>query len=259
MLEFLLIKLLKYSERSCLPDGIAKRHYYHHLSLVIESACDCLKCSTALDCMSGTVEIMPTLVLERASALLSEYTKVKRAIACSGCSGGTHLPSTDRSTEDAHNCLLRTHWIRKPLAPGTICTGSFKHRFSICWKLWREFCSYRTLWGNGSHSSFDPDHIYMRRVWKYADILFLKGRFDESLDRVQKLQAKTHCVWAIRLNCWESRDIFTFSGGHKAAELIYRSALKLAERMICEHIAESCTQIWSKLCARLRRKKPLLV
>ena len=75
-----------------------------------------------------------------------------------------------------------------------------------------------------------PDHIYLAPAMKYADLLFLKGRFDESLALVDELLKGSGIGIGDQIELLRIKGhIYRFQERYAEAELIYRAALKLAE------------------------------
>lgn len=75
-----------------------------------------------------------------------------------------------------------------------------------------------------------PAHIYNTISMKYADILFLKGQFDESLKIVESMLDKSDTPLVDQIELLRIKGhIFRFQKQYVAAELIYRSILKLLQ------------------------------
>ena len=75
-----------------------------------------------------------------------------------------------------------------------------------------------------------PEHIYLAPAMKYADLLFLKGRFDESLALVGQLLDENGVSPGDQIELLRIKGhIYRFRQQYAEAELIYRSALRLAE------------------------------
>jgi tetratricopeptide (TPR) repeat protein len=97
-----------------------------------------------------------------------------------------------------------------------------------------------------------PDHVYLAPCMKYADLLFLKGRFQESLALVKKLLQENTAQLADQIELLRIEGhIYRFQQQYAEAELIYRSALTLAQ----EHDMRAClgklyTNMTEVLCVR---------
>jgi tetratricopeptide (TPR) repeat protein len=79
--------------------------------------------------------------------------------------------------------------------------------------------------------SLIPDHIYLAPCMKYADLMFLKGRFDEALALVHKLLAENTLTVGDQIELLRIKGhIYRFQQQYADAELIYRSALRVAEK-----------------------------
>lgn len=75
-----------------------------------------------------------------------------------------------------------------------------------------------------------PDHIYLAPCMKYADLLFLKGRFDESLALVESLLAEKGLSAGDKIELLRIKGhIYRFRQGYEQAAIIYQAALQLAE------------------------------
>lgn len=95
-----------------------------------------------------------------------------------------------------------------------------------------------------------PDHIYLLPCIKYADLLFLKGRFDESMKLINSLIAnntigENDLIEFLRIK----GHIFRFRQLYHDAEFIYRSALKIAEEnKLPAFLGKLYTNITETLC-----------
>lgn len=75
-----------------------------------------------------------------------------------------------------------------------------------------------------------PAHVYNLVAVKYADLLFLKGNFEESLHRTEALLAEPGLSTDDKLELIRLKGHnYRFRRMNKEAELIYASALRLAE------------------------------
>lgn len=95
-----------------------------------------------------------------------------------------------------------------------------------------------------------PDHIFMAPSMKYADLLFLKGRFDESLALTEKLLAEPRLSVGDQIELLRIKGhIYRFRGRYREAEIIYRSALELAEsRGLRSFVGKLYTNMAEALC-----------
>ncbi len=95
-----------------------------------------------------------------------------------------------------------------------------------------------------------PDHIYLLPCIKYADLLFLKGHFDESMKLINTLIANNtigdnDLIEFLRIK----GHIFRFRKSYQDAEFIYRSALKIAEeKKLPAFLGKLYTNIAETLC-----------
>ena len=74
-----------------------------------------------------------------------------------------------------------------------------------------------------------PTHTYLMISMKYADLLFLKGKFDESLKMVEKLLSEPNISSVDLIELLRIKGhIYRFNQKYKEAETIYKEALKIA-------------------------------
>ncbi|MGN0650487.1 MAG: hypothetical protein ACI4KM_08635 [Oscillospiraceae bacterium] len=219
---------------ACLMEA-SEGQYYQHLSLVIETACDWPdvldsieeRCIEAIEYYAnvgfwGELHTLLSGCVDNENERLRTLATVEELI---------YLRRTGRLKEAEQ--LADTH----PLSKEILGNWYYMYRF-ICTQI-------KHLLGNYDESlnsyralieemdlirPLIPNHIYIAPCMKYADILFLKGRFDESLERVQKLEAENALNPGDRIELLRIKGhIYRFQKEYKSAELIYRCALKLAE------------------------------
>lgn len=219
---------------ACLMESPEGR-YYQHLSLVIETACDWPEVLEGIGerCLEAVEYYANVGFWGELHALLAAYTESenKRLRALAVVEELIYLRRTGRLKDAAR--LSATH----PLEQETLGTWFYMYRFiqtqiqHLLGNYDESINSYRALIEEMDLiRPLIPDHIYIAPCMKYADILFLKGRFDESLDRVQKLLAEHTLSLGDQIELLRIKGhIYRFQQKYHAAELIYRSALKLAE------------------------------
>lgn len=97
-----------------------------------------------------------------------------------------------------------------------------------------------------------PDHIYLAPAMKYADLLFLKGQFDASLALVQQLLSENNVGLGDQIELLRIKGhVFRFRQQYAEAELIYRSALKIAEdNDMSSFVGKLYTNMTEVLCVR---------
>ncbi len=97
-----------------------------------------------------------------------------------------------------------------------------------------------------------PDHIFRAPCMKYADLLFLKGHFSESMEQVQSLLAEKNIEISDEIELLRIKGhIFRFQEQYAESELIYRSALNLAEKhRLTAFIGKLYTNMTEVLCVR---------
>ncbi len=97
-----------------------------------------------------------------------------------------------------------------------------------------------------------PDHIYLAPAMKYADLLFLKGRFDESLELVRQLLSENHVALGDQIELLRIKGhVYRFRQQYAEAELIYRSALQIAEdNDLRSFVGKLYTNMTEVLCVR---------
>jgi tetratricopeptide (TPR) repeat protein len=95
-----------------------------------------------------------------------------------------------------------------------------------------------------------PLHIYVTVCMKYADLLFLRGEFDESLALVENLQKEDGVLLVDRIELLRIEGhIYRFLNQFEQAELIYRSAVKLmADNGLAAYEGKLCNNMVEALC-----------
>ncbi|MCH5191296.1 MAG: hypothetical protein J1F23_03940 [Oscillospiraceae bacterium] len=75
-----------------------------------------------------------------------------------------------------------------------------------------------------------PDHIYNTVFMKYSDLLFLKGEFEEALSIVEQLLCSDKLTLYDQIELFRIKGhIYRFQKQYSEAQIIYRSALHIAE------------------------------
>lgn len=95
-----------------------------------------------------------------------------------------------------------------------------------------------------------PGHIYQLVCMKYADVLFLKGNFQESLAIVENLLVDSETAIVDQIELLRIKGhIFRFQKQYRQAELIYRSILKkIQEEGLCAYEGKLYTNMTEVLC-----------
>lgn len=76
-----------------------------------------------------------------------------------------------------------------------------------------------------------PVHIYDTICMKYADLLFLKGKFDESMSITENMLERTDLPLIDQIELMRIKGhIFRFQGHFSEARIIYTAALKLVQQ-----------------------------
>lgn len=214
------------------PEG----RFYHHLALVVETACDWPEMLDRIgeSCLEAIEYYANIGFWGELHELLSEHTE----------SENEHLRALAVITELIY--LRRTGRLKEaeqlsagePLKKEVLGVWYYMYRY-IQTQISHLLGHYDESIG-AYHSLIEemdlirpliPDHIYMAPCMKYADILFLKGRFSESLALVQKLLTENSLSLGDQIELLRIKGhIYRFQQNYKEAELIYRSALDLAEK-----------------------------
>lgn len=80
-----------------------------------------------------------------------------------------------------------------------------------------------------------PDHVYNIVCMKYADLLYLKGRFDDSLEIVESLLQSERIPLGDQIELFRIKaHIYRFKMQYDEARIIYLSALQIAEKNALE-------------------------
>lgn len=95
-----------------------------------------------------------------------------------------------------------------------------------------------------------PDHIYNTVSMKYADLLFLKGKFDDSLALVEHLLNQNGLSYGNQIELLRIKGhIYRFQNHCREAEKIYSSALAIAEKHeLRAYIGKLYTNLTETLC-----------
>lgn len=95
-----------------------------------------------------------------------------------------------------------------------------------------------------------PTHIYNTISMKYADILFLKGYFEESKRIVEKILDKSNTSIVDQIELLRIKGhIFRFQKQYKESEVIYRSILKMIQtRELSAYEGKIYTNLTEALC-----------
>lgn len=213
-----------------------KGEYYKHLALVLETACD-------------WPEVMPTIILPCIQAI-DYYANVgfwkELHLQLNAYIGSENEYLNAIAVLAELICLRRTGELNRadelyrqyPLSKETIgiwyymyayigiqirhLLGRYDESITAYKELIREMDLVRPL---------IPDHIYLLPCIKYADLLFLKGKFDESLQIVHTLIANNKLSTPELIEFLRIKGhIYRFRGQYGEAETIYRSALEIAQK-----------------------------
>lgn len=220
---------------ACLMDSPEGR-LYHHLALVIETACDWPEILDSIgeDCL-GAVEYYANIgfwqeLHEQLSGYIRSGNERLRALAV--IAELIYLRRTGRLKEAQQLSAAQ------PLEKEVLGVWYYMYRYiqtqisHLLGHYDESINAYHELIGEMDLiRPLIPDHIYMAPCMKYADILFLKGRFNESLEFVQKLLTENTPDMGDQIELLRIKGhIYRFQQNYKEAELIYRSALGLAEK-----------------------------
>lgn len=243
---------------ACLMDSPEGR-LYHHLSLVIETACDWPEILDSIGekCLEAVEYYANIGFWAELHEILSEYTQSEneRLRALAIVAELIYLRRTGR-LKDAER-LSAEH----PLKKDTLGVWYYMYRYiqtQISHLLGHNDESISAYHGLIEEMALIrpliPDHIYMAPCMKYADILFLKGRFSESLTLVQKLMTENSLSIGDQIELLRIKGhIYRFEQNYKEAELIYSSALRLAE----EHSLRAyCGKLYTNMTEALCIVKP---
>lgn len=214
------------------PEG----RFYHHLALVVETACDWPEILDRIgeSCLEAIEYYANMGFWGELHELLSEHIRSgnERLRALAVVAELIYLRRTGRlkeaeqlSAEAPLNKEVLGVWYymyRHIQTQISHLLGHYDESISAYRGLIEEMDLIRPL---------IPDHIYMAPCMKYADILFLKGHFSESLELVQKLLSENTPGEGDQIELLRIKGhIYRFQQNYKEAELIYRSALSLAEK-----------------------------
>ena len=220
---------------ACLMESPEGR-FYHHLSLVIETACDWPEILERIgeSCLEAIEYYANIGFWGELHGLLSGYThsENQRLRALAVVAELIYLRRTGRLKEaeqlsegeplDKEVLGVWYYMYRYIQTQISHLLGHYEESISAYHSLIVEMDLIRPL---------IPDHIYMAPCMKYADILFLKGRFSESLELVQKLLTEHTLGAGDQIELLRIKGhIYRFQQNYKEAELIYCSALGLAEK-----------------------------
>lgn len=237
------------------PEG----RFFHHLSLVIETACDWPEILDGIgeSCLEAVEYYANIGFWGELHGLLSEHTQSEneRLRALAVVAELIYLRRTGRLKEaeqlSAGQPLKKDvlgvwyYMYRYIQTQISHLLGHYDESISAYHELIVEMDLIRPL---------IPDHIYMAPCMKYADILFLKGRFSESLELVQKLLTENALSVGDQIELLRIKGhIYRFQQNYKEAELIYRSALGLAE----EHgLRAYCGKLYTNMVEALCVMEP---
>jgi tetratricopeptide (TPR) repeat protein len=95
-----------------------------------------------------------------------------------------------------------------------------------------------------------PQHVYITVAMKYADLLFLQGKFEKSLETIKNLQNNNGISLVDKIELMRIEGhIYRFCDQFENAELIYRQALKMIkDNHLCAYEGKLYNNMTEALC-----------